>query len=339
MRYNDNKAHSAELLRMALAQMAQHPASFNPVTFTVWYEHVAGMNQALSDALLKLLAGQRELDNDAMRGLYETHVLPPDSTQVAHISAEMHKVMKGIAESASQTGMQAGDFGDQLTSLTVALQQQSHDQLAAHVVRALEGTNDMKNSVQALQNKVAASQDEIKRLREDLDRTRSQAMLDPLTGLLNRQGFDQSLQSLMSRPVEDGDSHCLMMLDIDHFKHVNDTHGHLAGDRVIRGLGEILRTSVQKPDQIAARYGGEEFALVLPKTSTTEAAQMAETIRQRTKAMKLRKRDTQEVLLTITISSGLTRLQPGDDALSLIARADAALYQSKNTGRDKVTLA
>ena len=92
-----------------------------------------------------------------------------------------------------------------------------------------------------------------------------------------------------------------------------------------------------RPSHAVARYGGEEFAIVLPNTSRAEATQIAETIRARTKAMKLRNRSTQEVVLTVTISSGIAALRQGDDAHSLIARADAALYASKKGGRDRVT--
>jgi len=159
-----------------------------------------------------------------------------------------------------------------------------------------------------------------------------------LTGVLNRKGFEMRLDALLAEPIADGESHCLVMLDIDHFKKVNDTHGHVMGDRVIKGLGEILRVSVQNPLHGAARYGGEEFAIVLPRCSLIEGAKIAETVRIRTKAMKVRNRATQDVLFTVTSSGGVAALQPGEDAAALIARADAALYASKHGGRDRVTM-
>jgi diguanylate cyclase len=130
-----------------------------------------------------------------------------------------------------------------------------------------------------------------------------------------------------------------MMFDIDHFKLVNDTHGHLMGDRVIQALGEVMRASVTHPGACSARYGGEEFAVLLPSTTATEGVQLAELLRTRTKAMKVRNRSTNEVLLTVTVSAGIAVLRANDDAASLIARADAALYRSKQTGRDRVTTA
>jgi diguanylate cyclase len=194
----------------------------------------------------------------------------------------------------------------------------------------------MKSSVEALQQKVSVSQDEITKLRGELDRATNEALLCPMTGILNRRGFEKKIESLLSQQSADGHSHCLVMLDIDHFKKVNDTHGHLMGDRVLQAVGEILRSAVTNANHAAARYGGEEFALLLPKTSLDQSIELAEAVRNRTKAMKIRNRTTQEVLLTVTISGGVTAMKPGDDAASLISRADAALYAAKNGGRDRV---
>jgi diguanylate cyclase len=126
------------------------------------------------------------------------------------------------------------------------------------------------------------------------------------------------------------------MFDIDHFKNVNDLHGHVVGDRVIQAVATILRGSITDPAQSAARYGGEEFALLLPNTTPQRATELADAVRMRTKAMRLRDRRTHDVILTVTISGGVAELGPGDDALSLMARADAALYRSKAAGRDRV---
>jgi diguanylate cyclase len=109
------------------------------------------------------------------------------------------------------------------------------------------------------------------------------------------------------------------------------------GDRVIQALGEVLRACVPDKAHSVARYGGEEFAILLPNCSLHQGIQVADTVRQRTRAMKIRDRKTQEVVLTVSISGGVATLRPGDDASALIARADGALYQSKQSGRDRVS--
>jgi diguanylate cyclase len=162
------------------------------------------------------------------------------------------------------------------------------------------------------------------------------ARTDELTGLLNRRGLLDGIEQLAPAVQARGQALALLMIDLDHFKKVNDTHGHLMGDRVIQALGEILRSAVTGANHSAARYGGEEFALLLSQTSLDKSIELAETVRNRTKAMKIRNRTTQEVLLTVTISGGVTAMKPDDDAASLISRADAALYAAKNSGRDRV---
>jgi diguanylate cyclase len=200
----------------------------------------------------------------------------------------------------------------------------------------MAGTAEMQGAVDALQRRVSSSQDEIQRLRGDLERARGEALMDALTGVLNRKGFDQKLQHLLAQPAPAGATHCLVMLDIDHFKKVNDTHGHLVGDKVIQGVGEILRASITHDNHAAARYGGEEFAILTLQTTLEHTARLAEAVRSRVKAMKIRDRQTQEVLLSVTISAGVAALRPGDDAATLVARADAALYAAKKAGRDRL---
>jgi diguanylate cyclase len=337
MRYSEPKERCAELLRVALGHMGRHDASLNPTTFTLWYEYAAGLNPRLHAALDQLLRDNVKVDDEVVAQLYEAHVARTEEVTVQRLSGEFHRVLGTIAQSASSTGDRAHLFGAQLEGLSAALESQDIPSLTPHLSEALAGTAEMKSAAVALQHQVAASQHEISRLRSDLDRARGEALLDPLTSILNRKGFDQKIQTLFDAPAKPGHQHCLVMLDIDHFKKVNDAHGHVMGDRVIQGLGEILRRTVIGGTHASARYGGEEFAIVLPHSSLDQAAQIAETVRMRAKAMKIRNRNTQDVLFTITVSGGVAALREGDDATALIARADSALYQSKHSGRDRVS--
>lgn len=316
--------------------MGRHEAAFNPVTFTLWYEYVAGINPTLTAAIDLSLKDGQNIDNDVVVALYQKHIAPADEAVMTQISGEMARLLASLAQSALQTGDQAGAFGDQLSGLNTALASRDVEQLRPRLTEVMAGTAEMKSSVEALQQKVSVSQDEINKLRSDLDRVTSEALLCPMTGILNRRGFEKKIESLLSHKVADGNSHCLVMLDIDHFKKVNDTHGHLMGDRVLQAVGEILRTAVTDTNHAAARYGGEEFALLLPQTSLDQSIELAEAVRNRIKAMKIRNRTTQEVLLTVTLSGGVTAMKPDDDAASLISRADAALYAAKKAGRDRI---
>lgn len=338
MRYHETRERSAELLRLALSSIGQHEAAINPVTYTVWYEHVAGINVPLSNDLGELLQNDKDLDDCAIDHLYTQHIAPADTEALEIITGSIHKLVGGIAQSASVAGNQAGVFGAQLTDLSRVLAQQDPLELAPKIGELLTGTTQMKASVDVLQRKLVDSQAEVTRLKQDLERTRTEALVDPLTGVLNRKGFDIELKALLADKDSVGQPRCLVMLDIDHFKQVNDTRGHLVGDKVLRALGDVIRASLRGPDQAAARYGGEEFALLLKGASAAQGTQLTEAIRARSRHMRLRAKGADSIDLNVTVSAGLTEVRDDDDAATLVGRADAALYASKRNGRDRISV-
>jgi diguanylate cyclase len=143
---------------------------------------------------------------------------------------------------------------------------------------------------------------------------------------------------LAARPPA-GQSHCLAIFDIDHFKRVNDTHGHQVGDTVIETVGQVLARVASGPGIFPARIGGEEFAVLMRSATPAQALQMAEAVRALVRAVKVKKRGTQEVIASVTISAGIASWVPGDESADLVAAADAALYRAKAAGRDRVTMA
>ena len=339
MRYPETKDQSAELLRQVLALMGQHDAAFNPVSYAVWYEHAAGMNARLSRAIELTLQATPRLGDEAMIGLYHDHVAAAEATAMERISTDLQRMMAEMAQGALRTGDRASVFGEQLSGLSEALGSSDPAALSQLVTQALAETVQMKSAAQELEQQVLVSRQEIARLQNDLVRARDEAVLDPLTGVLNRKGFDRQLADLLAQPPGPGGSHCPIMLDIDHFKTVNDNHGHVMGDRVLQALGEVLRNCVVDQSHSVARYGGEEFAILLPHCTVAASVKLAEAVRQRTRAMRIRNRRTQDVVLTVSISGGVAAMQADDDAQSLVARADAALYRSKQSGRDRITCA
>lgn len=338
MKYSESKERSAELLRLVLATMAQHDAAYNPITFTVCYEHVAGINQRLSLAFAELSRAKPRLDQEDMLLLHAAHVADLDTVVMQRISSELQRMMSGMAESALRTGSQADVYSAELQGLSEALTASEGTNLSPVLDHVIASTAQMKETTQALEKEVKQSQLEIHRLKDELTRTRDDSLKDGLTGVLNRKGFDQKLANMLAQPVTEGRTHGLVMLDIDHFKSVNDTHGHVMGDRVLQALGEVLRMLlVGEEGCTVARYGGEEFAIMMPDTDLAHCLSLAEKVRSHTRAMKIRDRRTKEVVLTVTISGGVAVMHEGDDAHALIARADAALYQSKQNGRDRIT--
>lgn len=162
------------------------------------------------------------------------------------------------------------------------------------------------------------------------------ATTDVLTGLANRRAFMARLEAELARAGQEGGAPgMLVMLDLDHFKRVNDTYGHAAGDRVLVHLAQLLRGQALRQGDLAGRLGGEEFAVLLPRTSPQEAAAVAERLRE---ALERSLIDSGEGrTIAITLSAGLAPLQGASE--SCLAQADAALYRAKNSGRNRVVLA
>lgn len=178
-------------------------------------------------------------------------------------------------------------------------------------------------------------------LRDRADETnRRLAALDPLTGAANRRLLLGSLSRDIARAVRTGAPLAVLMVDIDHFKKVNDQHGHLVGDAVLRHLVNVLRAKVREQD-LVGRYGGEEFLLLLADTSPQGAAQLAEVLRQAVAAAPHPLASAPGGAIAITVSIGVFggTLQAGDTADMLIEAADRALYRAKNLGRNRVEIA
>jgi diguanylate cyclase (GGDEF)-like protein len=171
--------------------------------------------------------------------------------------------------------------------------------------------------------------------RMNADMAHEQALTDALTGLLNRYGLQRSLAREQSEARRYNRPLACLMIDIDHFKSVNDTHGHAIGDIVLRQVATILTQGVRGSD-IVFRYGGEEFLALLPETDLEGAAALAEKIREDASG---RSYGEGEHMLLLTLSIGAASLCNGESGNDMVARADLALYQAKGRGRDRVSSA
>lgn len=163
------------------------------------------------------------------------------------------------------------------------------------------------------------------------------ARLDPLTGLFNRRWLDENLPELVGQHHAQIRPLTLLMLDIDHFKSFNDTYGHLSGDQALMAVARTLQAHIRNADEVA-RFGGEEFVLILPETATAEASSIATRLRHAIRRTPLSSHEGSP-LPGVSVSIGLAEAVPGEPTDSLLARADAALYQAKQEGRDRLVIA
>ncbi|MGY2187934.1 Response regulator PleD [compost metagenome] len=197
-----------------------------------------------------------------------------------------------------------------------------------------EREHEVAARLQSLAERVAHMEQEALGFREHLEEQRQKALIDPLTGLPNRAAWSERLEHEISQWQQHGNTLMLAMLDLDHFKRINDNYGHLAGDKVLKIIASVLRKRLRGTDFIA-RFGGEEFVLLLPSTVPAAGMKLLEHLRASIEACPFHFKGER---VTITISMGLTAFKPGEHSDLVLKRADQALYRAKNAGRNRVEL-
>ncbi len=173
----------------------------------------------------------------------------------------------------------------------------------------------------------------LRHVRGALKQARRNAATDPLTGLPNRGSLDERLRQGVTLGVYAGQPECLLLIDLDRFKDVNDTHGHRAGDLVLQAVAEVLCRVVVRRADFVARFGGEEFAVVLDDSDEHDGARLADRIRREIAELEV---DHHGVALKVTASVGVAGVRRTDDEERWLEAADAALYRAKEEGRDRV---
>lgn len=163
----------------------------------------------------------------------------------------------------------------------------------------------------------------------------NQARVDPLTGLFNRRHFEETLRREWNRMRRSDEGLALLMIDIDHFKRLNDSFGHPTGDATLRAVAQALAASAARASDTVARYGGEEFAAILPSLAAEDVARVAEAMRAAVERLQPAALGPGGKV-TVSIGAGFVRAHTGDDPQALVAAADAALYEAKRSGRNRV---
>jgi diguanylate cyclase len=328
---------SAELLRLTLPRMSRHGVPVTPHNYAVWYRFVEGSIPELTAEIQQMIDAGAPFTEQINETLFQKYIAECNIEQFQKIRSEMRDLMQDLGSSLQDAGQDAERFDGHLAGVVENVEQGASLADIKHLLESLiEETRTMRKSTQLLHEHLEAKSHEIQLLQEELEQERRRASTDPLTELANRRAFIETLQRA-SREVSSSHPLSLLMIDIDHFKNINDTHGHLIGDRVIRFLAQVLKQNTKGKD-LAARYGGEEFVVMLGDTGLRGAEAVAESIRTAVADAKLVRSDNKQPLGRITISLGVTAYRPGEDPIDAINRADQALYQSKQNGRNRVTV-
>ena len=321
--------------RNALTRMTVLGIPPTPENFVVWYAYFSNRPPILKKAVDLLTAGGRPVDA-ALTAEIHRRFFAQDvaTTEVMEASETVDTLLARLMDQVSTQARGAEAYRGALADAATELKGGEIDGIVSRLVAETHRMAALNRDMQA---HLRAAGSEIDGLRQSLGEAREQAETDSLTAIANRKRFDQTIRKAIADTVEREEPLTLLMVDIDHFKRFNDTHGHQVGDQVLRLVARTLTDCVREGD-LPARYGGEEFAVILPRTDLKAARPIAERIRTTLAARKIVRRTTGEGLGGITISIGAALHRPGETQAALIARADSALYAAKRQGRNRLVV-
>lgn len=338
MEYRESAEQAAEFIRLALPLMARNGIPANPKHYTVWYDYVSGRNLPLKESIDRALSAEQKINPELSDEIFEQFFRHNEEKIADKMRSEVRTLVSTVLQQLSESGGQAHHYGSVLEAYNTRLSQDlSSGEFRRLVGEFMGETREMLEANRQLERQLQTTNHELEELRQQLESARHEACTDALTGLANRKAFDIALLEQSTLANDTRSELCLIMADIDHFKHFNDNHGHLIGDKLLRFVSTILKDSLKGQD-LVARFGGEEFAILLPNTPLRGALAVAESLRARVQSQRLRRTDTHKPIGGVTLSLGIACFRYGESADDIIARADRALYQSKHQGRNRVTL-
>lgn len=245
----------------------------------------------------------------------------------------LHGLLLGVSESMDHILGSADEYRNALDGHRLAIKRAMTQAAIKEVERLmLLEVESMIRANQGYRDKLEQANTTISAQRDELERLQADAAIDFVTRIPNRRMLDKRLREECARFARHDHVFSVIMLDIDHFKRINDQYGHVAGDRILRATAALIHEQKRESDYLA-RYGGEEFVIILPGADITQATLAAEKIRKRLAGARM---NYEGQAIIVTISGGIAAIKAGDTAEAIIARADAALYRAKENGRNRI---
>ena len=321
------------------ALMTEGDVAPTPANYDFWYRYVTGADPELVDATDAVRQATGRVTTAAMANIRREIYGGGAQTNVGRLIDETERQLERMAGLMQRQGADARGYREQLDDDHHVLTQEST--LADHramIATMAERTAAIIEKTARLEQELASSSTEVSSLRTALEVARVESRTDPLTGLSNRKACVDYLETNVLHAHAEKRPLSLVFIDIDHFKRFNDSFGHRTGDEVLRLVAGSLERFFHGRG-FAARWGGEEFIVVSPGCDIERIGEIAEHFRAHLASRAIRSRDGQRDIGRVTLSLGIAELRCGESPQQLIDRADAALYDAKADGRNRVVLA
>ncbi len=332
---DDTLKKSVIWLRQAVSQISSLSIPANPENYSLWYDYFSGRKPALKKELDKRLAADAPFTEEVNYELYKRFFVEGPAHQLKEVRNAIRSLIEQLSGQLGEITQGMNGYDQILGSCELKLQSDQDVETLNQLINTLlkETRHTRESNQQALKN-ISQLNNEITDMQHCLEKLSEEALEDALTGVANRRAFDKELRTVLEKNSTKSE-HCLLLLDIDRFKLVNDEHGHLIGDRVLRFVAQMIKQSVKGGDFVC-RYGGEEFAVIFPNTNYQGGLAVARTIIQTVSKRRLTLNKEGRKLGRVTLSGGLSLVRPDDTDSSLIERADNCLYKAKSNGRNTV---
>jgi len=312
---------ASENARAALHRLSQLGLPPTPENFQRFYVEAAGGDE--SPAQGRPVGGTPAETNGEARELMQA---------VRRFAEQLSQATGSLAEDIEQRNAELKVSMDSMETLGVGPEP---PQVSSLLSTVLSITSTIHTTVEASHAELQRTREEIEQLKHELQQSREWMQQDPLTGMQNRRGMDAVLLREVARARRSGSVLSLSMIDIDHFKKLNDSYGHHAGDRALVHLAEITRSVLRETD-IVVRYGGEEFLMIFPETDLNGARFVVDRLKlvvQKTPLIYEGRK------ISLNFSAGIAQLQPDENGSALVLRADRAVLQAKRDGRNRIVVA
>ncbi len=339
------RPHSAraEYRRMILADIVNflvtHDLDLSALNFDLAREVVTGQDIKLVGAVQQLLANGERLTNAKAQEIVAAATpgrLTPEI--LMEMLGAVEQQADAISGSATRSRDSVREYGDALESHVASLREDEGGDAAAVVSRLVALTLGMVERAAAIETEMRESQKQAKKLQKSLDRARHAADHDALTGLPNRRAFERRLAEEVVRAREERSALSVAFCDVDHFKAINDGHGHATGDRVLCYIADLLAKASGNHCHVA-RHGGEEFVMLFPGIAPDAAKVIVDGARVKLAERRLVDKATGDRMAPMTFSAGVADVLAHPSPREALAAADAALYLAKQSGRNQVLLA
>ncbi|MBO9580194.1 MAG: GGDEF domain-containing protein [Sphingobium sp.] len=313
-----------------------HDLDVTPLNFGLALDYITGNDLAIEKAVRAILSDRGRITNGVAEQIIaeqRAEELSPD--QLGDMLNEVERNLDTLFGLTDQSRESAAHFGDALQKQAAELKGEAPAEAVANLISI---TRSMVEKTREVETKMREGQKQTRLLQRNLETARRAAEQDHLTGLPNRRAFENTLHEEAERARKEGEALSLAFCDIDHFKKINDTHGHDAGDRVLKFVGTLL-AKISGDKCHVARHGGEEFVMLFRGYTVAEAATIVDEARADLSERNLVDRKTGERMDHVTFSGGVADVFSYEEPRDALKAADRALYLAKEHGRNRVYIA